>query len=111
MYKMYIHIYTQIINIYLDPPFGCQISAPNGLFLVGFLSLKFQTHVSASSHVSDGRNFHPKDLAQRGVRIDILANLPGAVLRGVADFSVGLVDGRCCVQLEKNIWKVSILSG
>ncbi len=30
-YKPYMH------GIYLDPPFGCQISAPNGLFLVGFL--------------------------------------------------------------------------
>ncbi len=33
---------------YLDPPFGCQISAPNGLFLVGFLGLKFQTRLEDS---------------------------------------------------------------
>ena len=29
-------------------PFGCQISAPNGLFLVGFLGLKFQTRLEDS---------------------------------------------------------------
>ena len=30
-----------VVGVYLDPPFGCQFSAPNGLFLVGFLGLKF----------------------------------------------------------------------
>ena len=34
--------WTVYIYIYLDPPFGCQISAPNGLFLV-VKGLKFHT--------------------------------------------------------------------
>ena len=43
---MYIHVYMHIF--YLGPPFGCQISAPNGLFLVGFLGRKFQTRLEDS---------------------------------------------------------------
>ena len=38
---------AQGIHIYLDPPFGCQISAPNGLFLV-VKGLKFQTRLEDS---------------------------------------------------------------
>ena len=42
MYSIYYQSHSFMASevmgyIYLDPPFGCQISAPNGLFLVGFL--------------------------------------------------------------------------
>ena len=39
---------TVIVLHTFHPPFGCQISAQKGLFLVGFLGLKFHTQTEDS---------------------------------------------------------------